>query len=130
MQNVTIKFIENRARLSGAAIFSSDMQQCGWLGNIFTQENSLIFAPPDDMREMFPDYPFVYRYDNVVTVVMIGSIFHWMISLSCNSNNGLFPEGLNVAMLRSKDLATSPSRIHVLVDVSKWTGREGGREDV
>ena len=63
-QNVTIAFIENQARLSGASIFASDMQQCSWLGNNFT-DSSLIFQPPEQLRT--PSYPFQYRWEDYST---------------------------------------------------------------
>ncbi len=55
-QNVSIRFINNTARLSGAAIYASDMQQCGWLGNL-TTTTSLIFNP-----DLVDNSPFYYRY--------------------------------------------------------------------
>ena len=54
-KNVTISFIANTARLSGAAIFASDMQQCAWLGDNTTND-SLIFHPPEGLPS-----PFIYQ---------------------------------------------------------------------
>jgi len=58
---VTVEFRNNKARLSGASIFASDMQQCSWLGSNYTQENTLIFNPPQELLNSFPSYPFKYR---------------------------------------------------------------------
>lgn len=83
---VTIKFMDNRARLSGAAIYASDMQQCSWLG-ANTTEGSLIFNPPENLTT-----PFEYI------------------------NNELLPEGQNVSRLADSRLATAPSTIHFTVE--------------
>ena len=58
-QNVTIHFINNKARISGAAIYASDMQQCSWLGENFTNTSGtfFIFDPPNGS-----DSPFHYKY--------------------------------------------------------------------
>lgn len=58
LQDVTIAFINNQARLSGASIFASDMQQCRWLGSNFS--TAIIFSPPEALNNS--DYPFQYRY--------------------------------------------------------------------
>ena len=52
-----ISFINNTARLSGAAIYASDMQQCSWLGN-YTTDSSLIFTLPAELAHLSP---FQYR---------------------------------------------------------------------
>ena len=67
-KNVTISFIRNTARLSGAAIFASDMQQCGWLGEN-TTDNSLIFNPPAGLPS-----PFTYKW--VTCIVHIELRWH------------------------------------------------------
>ena len=51
-------FINNTARLSGAAIYASDMQQCGWLGSNHTTSDSLIFTLPEELQAKSP---FQYR---------------------------------------------------------------------
>ena len=56
-----IQFTRNQARLSGAAIFASDMQQCGWLGS-FTSNTTIIFDPPDGVLNSTSNYPFQYTY--------------------------------------------------------------------
>ena len=51
-QNVNIKFINNTARISGAAIYASDMQRCTWLGNV-SSDNSTIFKLPEGIKSPF-----------------------------------------------------------------------------
>ena len=53
-QGVSVSFKFNTARLSGAAIYASDLRRCSWLGNNFTDGTSLIFNPPDNI----PHSPF------------------------------------------------------------------------
>ncbi len=57
-QNVTINFYNNTARLSGAAVYASDMQLCSWLGPQLTTDQSIIFNYPDNVT-VTP--PFHYR---------------------------------------------------------------------
>ncbi len=54
-QGVNIHFINNTARLSGAAIYASDMQRCSWLGNDHADlENTVIFKPPANINLRTP----------------------------------------------------------------------------
>ncbi|CAI7990699.1 hypothetical protein GBAR_LOCUS524 [Geodia barretti] len=60
-EDVAISFINNTARLSGAAIYASDMQQCSWLGN-FTTDTSLIFTLPTELADRSP---FLYKNNSL-----------------------------------------------------------------
>ena len=55
-QNVNVSFINNTARLSGAAIYASDLRRCSWLGNNYTNDTSLIFRPPENLSNSTPFY--------------------------------------------------------------------------
>lgn len=54
VQNVTVMFTNNVAGKAGAAIYSSDMKQCTWLGNDFPNLTSTpIFVPMDGYNSPF-----------------------------------------------------------------------------
>ena len=59
-QNVNISFIENKAGLSGAAIFASDLLLCQWIGNEYANGGdkiSTIFGNlPEEIADMSPFY--------------------------------------------------------------------------
>ena len=76
-QNVNISFINNTARLSGAAIYASDMQQCGWLGNNYTTSTSLIFDPPEDLPTPFYYECVVLPTSIVVCLCGLYVLFLW-----------------------------------------------------
>ncbi len=65
LQNVSISFIGNKAGMSGAAMFASDMQLCQWNGNDYESrgENSTyIFGDlPDEIAHLSP---FHYEYES------------------------------------------------------------------
>ncbi|XP_019851702.1 PREDICTED: uncharacterized protein LOC109581757 [Amphimedon queenslandica] len=65
-ENVNIKFINNTARISGAAIYASDMQRCTWLGNV-SSDNSTIFKLPKGIKSPF-------YYDNNMLELRSGNI--------------------------------------------------------
>lgn len=72
-QNVTVSFYNNSARLSGAAVYASDMQLCSWLGPELTTVTgqSIIFNYPDNLT-VTP--PFQYRcvhYDTAFVYIAI-----------------------------------------------------------
>ena len=73
-KNVSISFIRNTARLSGAAIYASDMQRCTWLANYTGNDtfinNSTVFKLPADLNGR---NPFNYK-DNKLTQVRTGSV--------------------------------------------------------
>ena len=68
---MSVRFIGNTARLSGAAIYASDLRRCSWLGNEYTNDTSLIFTPPPNLTT-----PFVFEY------VLYGQFFYSMYALS------------------------------------------------
>ncbi|KAL5515915.1 hypothetical protein EMCRGX_G001160 [Ephydatia muelleri] len=59
-KNVSINFIKNRALLSGAAIYASDMRFCTWLSNYSSTNlllnNSTIFKLPQELSKLNPFY--------------------------------------------------------------------------
>ena len=56
-QDVHVNFIGNRAVLSGAAIFASDMGVCSWIGVEFTKNITTIFGKqPPKIEELSPFY--------------------------------------------------------------------------
>lgn len=62
-KDVSITFSGNRAELSGAAMYASDMQLCRWIGNEYAStglETGTIFQDPP--KEIAHLSPFIYRY--------------------------------------------------------------------
>jgi len=59
VQDVRIRFINNTAGVSGAAVHASDMLQCGWLG-LYTTDESTIFNYPENVSENVSN-PFYYE---------------------------------------------------------------------
>ena len=65
---MNVSFINNTARLSGAAIYASDLRRCSWLGNNYTDDTSLIFRPPEDLSN---STPFLFEYVCVCVCVCV-----------------------------------------------------------
>ena len=63
-----MSFINNTARLSGAAIYASDLRRCSWLGNEYTNDTSLIFRPPENLSN---STPFLFEYVCVYMCVCV-----------------------------------------------------------
>ncbi len=54
-EKVSISFVGNRAGLSGAALYASDLQLCRWIGNSYTiNESQSIFLLPEEIAHLSP----------------------------------------------------------------------------
>lgn len=54
-QDVNITFVGNRALLSGAAIFASDLQVCSWIGTDYPKYITTIFGEqPQEIEDLSP----------------------------------------------------------------------------
>ena len=71
--------MNNTARLSGASIYASDMQQCGWLGNDFTNDSTIIFNPPPPLNDS--SYPFQYVYVDLPPLLSLALSLSLSLSL-------------------------------------------------
>ena len=71
-----MNFIGNRAVLSGAAIFASDIGVCSWIGVDYDKNITTIFGEqPQEIEELSPFY---YRS------VLVCSLYLWQYTIACN----------------------------------------------
>ena len=57
VQNVSISFINNTAKVGGAALYGSDLRRCSWLNvSVDDSMDHTIFTPPKDLS-----VPFIFQ---------------------------------------------------------------------
>ena len=62
IQNVSVKFLNNSAGVSGAAIYASSMHQCAWLGSKHSSDAKNVFLLPNEIAHQSPFY---FKYGDI-----------------------------------------------------------------